>query len=56
MLVQLGKVKSLYGKQPEGIDDMDWKELQVKVVATIKIYLADDVIYHIMDEKSSMAV
>ncbi|KAG6670908.1 hypothetical protein I3843_Q029300 [Carya illinoinensis] len=29
-------VKALYGKQLVGMDDMDWKELEVKAMATIK--------------------
>ena len=35
LLVQQGMVKALYGKQPEGMNNMDWKDLEVKVAATI---------------------
>ena len=56
LLVQQGMVKALYGKQPEEMNDMDWKDLEVKVVATIKFCLADDVMYHVMDEESPVAI
>ena len=45
-------VKALYEKQPEGMNDIDWKDLEVKVVATIRLRLADDVMYHVIDEES----
>jgi hypothetical protein len=54
--VQQGMVKTLYGTKPEGMADIDWKELEVKVVATIRLCLGDDVMYHVMDKESSAAV
>ena len=54
--MHLGMVKALYGKQPEGMDNLDWKKLEAKAVATIRLYLADDVMYHIMDEESPVKV
>nr|CAN76612.1 hypothetical protein VITISV_040104 [Vitis vinifera] len=56
LLVQQGMVKALYGKQPEGMNNMDWKDLEVKVAATIRLCLADDVMYHVMDEESPTAI
>ena len=56
MLVQQGMVKALYRKQPEGMDDMDWKDLEAKAVATIRLCLADGVMYHVMDEESSTTI
>ena len=56
LLVQQGMVKALYGKQPEGMDDLDWKELEAKAVATIRLCLADDVMYHVIDEESPAEV
>lgn len=44
-------VKALYKKQPEGINDIDWQELKARVVATIRLCLDDDVMYHVMDEE-----
>jgi hypothetical protein len=35
---------------------MDWKELEVKAVATIRLCLGDDVMYHVIDEESPAAV
>jgi hypothetical protein len=54
--VQQGMVKVLYGMKPEGMANIDWKELEAKAVATIRLYLEDDVMYHVMDEKSPAAV
>ena len=56
LLVQQSMMKALYEKQPKGMDDMDWKDLEVKVAATIRLCLADDVMYHVMDEESSAAI
>jgi hypothetical protein len=56
LLVQQGMVKALYGTKPEGMVDIDWKELEAKAVATILLCLGDDVMYHIMDEESPTAV
>ncbi|XP_057969383.1 uncharacterized protein LOC131158530 [Malania oleifera] len=49
-------VKALYGRQPEDMDNMSWKELEVKFVATIRLCLADDMMYHVMDEESLVTV
>ena len=54
--MQQGMMKALYGKQPKGMDDMDWKDLEAKVAATIRLCLADDVMYHVMDEESPVAI
>ena len=56
LLVQQGMVKALYEKQPEGMDDMDWKDSEAKVAATIRLCLANDVMYHVMDEESLVAI
>ena len=34
------------------MNNIDWKDLKAKIVATIRLCLDDDVIYHIMDEES----
>ena len=49
-------VKALCGKQLEGMNDIDCKDLEVKVVATIRLCLADGVMYHVMDEESPAAI
>ena len=56
LLVQQGMVKALYETKPEGMTDIDWKELKAKAMATIQLFLGDDVMYHVMDEESSAAV
>ena len=56
LLVQQGMVNALYGTKPEGMVDIDWKELEVKAVASIQLCLGDDVMYHVMDEESPAAV
>jgi hypothetical protein len=54
--VQQGMVKALYGTKPEGMTDIDWKELEAKAVTTIRLCLGDDVMYHVMDEEFSAVV
>ena len=56
LLVQQGMVKALYKTKPKRMANIDWKELEVKVVATIRLCLRDDVMYHVMDEESPTAV
>ena len=56
LLVQQRMVKALYRLKPEGMSDIDWKELEAKVVATIRLCLGDNVMYHVMDEESPAAV
>jgi hypothetical protein len=36
--------------------DIDWKDLEVRAVATILLCLGNDVMYHVMDEEFSAAV
>ena len=50
LLVQQEMVKVLYGSKPEWMADIDWKELEAKAVATIRLCLGDDVMYQ--DRKS----
>ena len=56
MLVQQGLVKALSGKQPEGMNVTDWKDLEVRVVLTIMMCLADEVKYHVLDKESLAAI
>jgi hypothetical protein len=50
LLVQQGMVKTLYGTKPDGMEDIDWKELEAKAVATIRLCLGDDMMYNVMDK------
>ena len=58
LLVQQGLVKALYekAKKPETIMDDEWEELDMKVVNTIRLYLADELMYDVMDDVSSVAI
>jgi hypothetical protein len=56
LLVQQRMVKVLYEMKPKGMVDIDWKEREAKAVATIRLCLEDDVMYHVMDEESLAAV
>jgi hypothetical protein len=49
-------MKVLYGMKLEEMADIDLKELEAKAVATIRLCLGDDVMYHIMDEESPTTV
>ena len=49
-------VKALCGKQLEGMNDIDWKDLEAKATTTIRLCLADDVMYHVMDEESPTTI
>jgi hypothetical protein len=56
LFLQQGIVKALYGTKPNGMAVIDWKELEAKAVATIRLCLGDDVMYHVMDKESLAAV
>jgi hypothetical protein len=54
--VQQRMVKLLYRTKPKGMADINWKELEVKAVATIRLCQGGEVMYHVMDEESLTAV
>jgi len=54
--VQQGMVKALYGTKLYDMVDIDWKELEAKAVATIRLCLGDDVMYYVMYEESPAVV
>ena len=49
-------MKALSGKQPEGMNAMDWKDSETRVAPTIRMCLADEVMYHVMDEESPATI
>ena len=49
-------MKTLIGKQLEGTNDMKWKDSETRVASTIRICLADKVMYHVMDKESSKKI
>ena len=56
LLMQQGMMKASYGTKLEGMADIDWKEQEAKAVATIRLCLRDDVMYHVMDKEFLAAV
>uniref|UniRef100_A0A2N9HC61 Integrase catalytic domain-containing protein n=1 Tax=Fagus sylvatica TaxID=28930 RepID=A0A2N9HC61_FAGSY len=58
LLVQQGLVKALYGKtkKPEKMTDEEWEELDMKAVSTIRLLLADEVMYDVMEENSTAGI
>uniref|UniRef100_A0A2N9IUP8 CCHC-type domain-containing protein n=1 Tax=Fagus sylvatica TaxID=28930 RepID=A0A2N9IUP8_FAGSY len=58
LLVQQGLVKALYGKtkKPEKMTDDEWEELYMKAVSTIRLLLADEVMYDVMEENSTTGI
>ena len=49
-------MKALLEEKPESMEKTEWKELEAKAVATIRLCLSDDVMYHVMDEDSPVEV
>ena len=58
LLVQQGSVKALYekAKKPETMTDDEWEELNMKAVSTIRLCLANKLMYDVMDDVSTVAI
>ena len=58
LLVQQGLVKALYRKtkKPEKMTDDEWEELDMKAVSTIRLLLADEVMYNVIKENSTVGI
>ena len=58
LLVQQGLVKALYGKakKPEKMTDDEWDELDMKEVSSIRLLLADEVMYDVMEENTTAEI
>ncbi|KAE8707081.1 hypothetical protein F3Y22_tig00110387pilonHSYRG00804 [Hibiscus syriacus] len=52
LLAQQGILKALRPTKPASMDEEDWEELQQRAVGTIRLCLADEVMYHVMDLSS----
>ncbi|KAK4431134.1 hypothetical protein Salat_0875500 [Sesamum alatum] len=52
LLAQQGILKALRPQKPNSLDDEDWEELQQRAVGTIRLCLADEIMYHVMNLKS----
>ncbi|KAK4390531.1 Retrovirus-related Pol polyprotein from transposon TNT 1-94 [Sesamum angolense] len=52
LLAQQGILKALERQKPASMDDEDWEELQQRAAGTIRLCLADEIMYHVMNLKS----
>ena len=52
ILAQQGILKGLQETKPAKVDNDVWEDMQVQAAATIRLCLADQVMYHVMDEDS----
>ena len=51
VLIQQGLIDTLlYEEKPTTIEVQDWRWLQMQVVSTSCLYLADEVVIHVLDE------
>ena len=57
-MVQQDLVKALYGKakKPEKMMGDEWDELDMKAVSSIRLLLADEVMYDVMEEKTTAGI
>jgi hypothetical protein len=42
--------------KPAKVDADDWAEMQIKADSTIRLSLADQVLYHVIDEESPSGI
>lgn len=54
ILVQQGLIKPLVGRKPETMSNDDWAEMEMKTVSTIRLCLANEVKYAVLDESSAI--
>ena len=52
MLAQQSLLKVLRKSKPDNMEALDWEELEERVMTTIRLCLADEVLYHVMELKS----
>ncbi|CAA0807862.1 Unknown protein [Striga hermonthica] len=53
LLAQQEIQKGLRAEKPKGMEDDDWQDLQKRAAGTIRLCLADEVMYHVMHLKSA---
>ncbi|KAL0373808.1 UNVERIFIED_CONTAM: Retrovirus-related Pol polyprotein from transposon TNT 1-94 [Sesamum radiatum] len=49
LLAQQGILKALRPQKPANMDEEDWEELQQRASGTIRLCLADEIMYHVMN-------
>ncbi|KAL0453639.1 UNVERIFIED_CONTAM: Retrovirus-related Pol polyprotein from transposon TNT 1-94 [Sesamum latifolium] len=52
LLAQQGILKALPPQKSASMDDEDWEEFQQRAAGTIRLCLADEIMYHVMNLKS----
>ncbi|KAK4383305.1 Retrovirus-related Pol polyprotein from transposon TNT 1-94 [Sesamum angolense] len=52
LLAQQGTLKALRPQKSASTDDEDWEDLQQRAAGTMRLCLADEIIYHVMNLKS----
>ena len=52
ILVQQGLFKVLTGEKPKSMTTDEWEELAMRVVSTIRLCLASEIKYSVLNEKS----
>ncbi|KAL0460800.1 UNVERIFIED_CONTAM: Retrovirus-related Pol polyprotein from transposon TNT 1-94 [Sesamum latifolium] len=52
LLAHQGILKALRPQKPANMDEEDWEELQQRAAGTIRLCLADEIMYHVMNLKS----
>ena len=58
LLVQQGLHKAVLGKskKPTSMSDEDWEDIDLRAVNTIILCLADEVMYNVMDEETTVGI
>ena len=58
LLMQHGLHKTLLDKllKPAGTSDQDWEKIDLKAANMIQLYLADEVMYNVMDEETTLGL
>ena len=56
LLAQQRILKGLQETKPAKVNDDTWEDMQVRAAANIRLCLADQVMYHVMDEDSPKGI
>jgi hypothetical protein len=52
LLAEQGISTALNEEKPTKVDDDEWEEMQTQACAMMRLCLADQIMYHVMDESS----
>ena len=56
ILAQQGILKGLQETKPAKVDNDAWEGMQVQAIATMRLCLADQIMYHVMDDDTPMGI